>query len=140
VHGHSSGRRSPGGAFFELVKNRVGTRERAKIFAVPLPDPGGLRIPEPPPAPSPRRQTPVCTVEGIIMPQPIEVHQRSRWYVLKVGGKQRVRIIVAKSGPALAVGQRIQVTGPMVPKVWRDGTHPTLSAHETARIVLPSRG
>ena len=78
------------------------------------------------------------THEGIVLDAPIEHHTNSVWRVLQTNSGERIRVIMAATGELtrwVATGQRLRVVGPIVEKVWKDGTHPTLSAHHAVEIL-----
>ena len=109
------------------------------IFRVIVPtDPKPRRKPAPKSRErAPRPQEPQITVDGVVVAKPLERRPQSCWCVLKIGGKHRVRAVIPKSAAAVTVGQRLRVTGSMLPQRWADGEYPTLSGWVTVEVVTP---
>jgi hypothetical protein len=94
---------------------------------------------------TPPRHPPLTlvTVEGVILRQPSERHTHSHWITLKTAQGELVRVIISRSTPLtnwIEVGDRVRVSGRMVLKPWADGLHPTLSAHESVKILAGGVG
>ena len=86
---------------------------------------------------------PSITVEGIVLSEPMERHEHSRWLTLQTRQGELVRVVIANSAPVsnwLEPGQTIRVSGRKVLKQWTDGLHPTLSAHECVEILAGGVG
>jgi hypothetical protein len=86
------------------------------------------------------RQPPLAlvTIEGTVLPTPMEHHQNSRWLVLQTEQGRLVRVVVSRSASIanwLEPGQPVGVRGRVTEKQWTDGPHATVSAHEDVQIL-----
>jgi hypothetical protein len=84
----------------------------------------------------------VLTIEGVVLAAPMERHEHSLWRALRTADGRLVRVIMEKYGELarwVDEGCRVRVVGLMVLKGWRDGTYPTLSAHDRVEILTLAR-